>query len=298
MMRSKPWRASVDMFGHVVGSGLRLHHAAGDPQLALRALQPLEGELVEAVVVQLPRVGDEPDLERRRRRRRLGRRAARLVVAAAARRERRGTEDDGREARGVGNGFQSSKSLLLLVFDYESQTSRRVYQTTPRHPGGRPPGPRRIPPGASLAARTCPLPRRLEPPGRRARGRRDARGLDPAAPRREGRRPRGVAHRAARDVRRAGPCPLRLGARDRLPRPRPARPRPRRPGRHALAPGRRPARDGLRPRRDRARRARAAAREAVVLERRASRSRRRPSRSPSSARSTPPRSGTRSRRRT
>ncbi len=82
---------------HVVGSGLRLDHTAGDPHLALRALQPLEGELVEAVVVQLPRVGDEPDLERRRRRGRLGRRAARLVVAAAARRERRGTEDDGRE---------------------------------------------------------------------------------------------------------------------------------------------------------------------------------------------------------
>ena len=72
---------------HVVGSGLRLDDATGDPEVALGALEPLEGELVEAVVVELARVGDEPDLEARGRRLGLGR--GRLVVAAAPCREQR-----------------------------------------------------------------------------------------------------------------------------------------------------------------------------------------------------------------
>ena len=82
----------------VVGGGLRLDDAALDPELALGALEPLEGELVEAVVVELARVGDQPDLEARRRRR-LPSCRRRLVVAAAPCRER-GAEDGERRERG------------------------------------------------------------------------------------------------------------------------------------------------------------------------------------------------------
>src|SRR5215211_8857574 len=68
-----------------------LDHAALDPELPLGALQPLIGELVEAAVVQLAEVGDEPDLEPLLRRR-LGRGrpggAAVLAVVVAAARQR------------------------------------------------------------------------------------------------------------------------------------------------------------------------------------------------------------------
>ena len=70
------------------------------------------------------------------------------------------------------------------------------------------------------------------PGGTLGRGR-DARELDPPAPRDEGRRARGRPPRAARDVERPGAAPRALGARDRLPRARPARCRPARPGGHA-----------------------------------------------------------------
>ena len=65
-----------------------------------------------------------------------------------------------------------------------------------------------------------------------------------------------------------GRDPSGLDARDRVPRPRPARPRPGPARRHALASRRRPPRDRVRPRRDRPRRARAAPGEALLLERR------------------------------
>ena len=56
---------------------------------------------------------------------------------------------------------------------------------------------------------------------------RDARELDPPAPRDEGRRARGLAPRAARDVERSRPASRALGARDRLPGARAARHRSR-----------------------------------------------------------------------
>ncbi len=79
----------------VVGGGLRLDDAARDPELALGPLEALEGELVEAVVVELARVGDQADLEAGRRCLRLGR--GRLVVAAAPGRERGSQDGDRRE---------------------------------------------------------------------------------------------------------------------------------------------------------------------------------------------------------
>ena len=85
------------------------------------------------------------------------------------------------------------------------------------------------------------------------------------------------------DAQRAGPHPERVGARDGVSRPRPARRRSGAAGRHALAPGRRAAADRVRPRRDRARRPRAAARRSSRTRTSASRSRRRRSRSRSCA---------------
>ena len=84
--------------GHVrdvVGSGGGLDHPALDPELLLRPLEAAEGELVEAVVVELALVGDQADPEllllgRGRRRRR------RLVVVAAATGERENREEQGR----------------------------------------------------------------------------------------------------------------------------------------------------------------------------------------------------------
>jgi hypothetical protein len=73
----------------VVGRGGGLQHTALDPELPLGPLETLVGELVEAAVVQLTDVGDQPHLERLRRGR-LSRRcgAGLLAVAAAAGGER------------------------------------------------------------------------------------------------------------------------------------------------------------------------------------------------------------------
>ena len=60
-------------------------------------------------------------------------------------------------------------------------------------------------------------------PGGELARRRDARAVDPPAPGGEGRRPRALPSRAARDPERPGPEPPALGDRDRLPRARPAR---------------------------------------------------------------------------
>ena len=60
--------------------------------------------------------------------------------------------------------------------------------------------------------------RRVGPPGRLSRARRDARGVDPPAPRRQGRRARGLPPRAARDAERSRPVPARVAARDRVSR--------------------------------------------------------------------------------
>ena len=100
--------------GDVVRCRLRLDHATRDAELALGALQPLERELVEAVVVQLARVGDEPDLQRRGGGRVGGRRlAGGLVAPAAARGERPGCDRDGRggEKSGIGR-------LMLVAPDF------------------------------------------------------------------------------------------------------------------------------------------------------------------------------------
>ena len=75
----------------------------------------------------------------------------------------------------------------------------------------------------------------LGPPGRLPGPRRAARGVDPAPPGREGRRPRALPPRAARDAERPRPASRRMAARDRLPRasspPTSTRPCPRtRPG--------------------------------------------------------------------
>ena len=85
----------------------------------------------------------------------------------------------------------------------------------------------------------------------------------------QGRRPRARPPRAARDAQRSRPQPARVGARDRLPRARPAPASTRRvPEDTRWHPVSTPARARLRPPRDRARRARAAAGEALVHEHR------------------------------
>ena len=76
-------------------------------------------------------------------------------------------------------------------------------------------------PGAALAARPGARSRRLGAARRLPRRRRDARGVDPPPPRSEGRRPRALPPRAARNVERPAPAPGRAPARDRVPRPRP-----------------------------------------------------------------------------
>jgi hypothetical protein len=69
----------------VVGGGARLDDAALDPELLLRALQPLVRELVEAAVVELARIRDQRDLEGLLA---AGRRRGGGLVVAAARGER------------------------------------------------------------------------------------------------------------------------------------------------------------------------------------------------------------------
>ena len=135
-------------------------------------------------------------------------------------------------------------------------------------------------------------------PGGYLSPRRDARGVDPPAPRGEGRRARALAPRAARDAQRSRAAPAAWQLATAYLGLVPARRRPGRPRGHGLAPGRRAAATGVRPRGDRARRPRAPARQALVHEPRLRARARRRSRSPSCATSTRPRSGTRCRRRT
>ena len=109
----------------VIRRALRLDDPALDPELALRALEALVGELVEAVVVQLARVGHERDLEARGRRRGrrvgLGRGTARLVVAATPGGQRDGGHGEGRDGEeAVERSCHRCRSWFPLVFDYES----------------------------------------------------------------------------------------------------------------------------------------------------------------------------------
>ena len=102
--------------------------------------------------------------------------------------------------------------------------------------------------------------------GRLPRPGRHARGLDPPAPRGEGRRAGALASRAARDAERSEALAAGVAAGDGLSRARAERRRPRAPRRHGLAPGRRPPHPRVRPRLDRARRTGTSAGEAVVHE--------------------------------
>ena len=164
----------------------------------------------------------------------------------------------------------------MLVFASEAITSWRSLarshppDQSPAHSArrGRVPGARRSAPGAALGARPRALPRRVVATGWNAQPGRDARGVDPASPRHEGRRARGRPPRAARNLERPGPPPGALGARDGLPRPRAAGDRSASAARHELASGRRSAADRVRPRSDRPRGTRATAREALLLEHR------------------------------
>ena len=97
---------------------------------------------------------------------------------------------------------------------------------------------------------------------------RDARAVDPPAPRREGRRSRAVAPRAARDAERPTPASEGVAARDGVPRHRPARGRSRSARGHELALGRPAARACVRPSGDHARRPRPTAGEALLHEHR------------------------------
>src|SRR5204863_8922077 len=93
------------------------------------------------------------------------------------------------------------RSATVLVFASESITYAAVYQASsdPRHARRCPPGPGRADAGSALAACEGALRRRVGAPGGLPRARRDARALDPPPPRREGRRPRALASRAARE---------------------------------------------------------------------------------------------------
>src|SRR5919197_1406701 len=121
-------------------------------------------------------------------------------------------------------------------------------------------------PDPALEARPRARSRRLVAPGRLPRRRRDARGVDPPPPRREGRRAGALPPGAARHVERSPAPPRPAPARDRLPRPRPHRRRPVGAGRHHVASRRPPPANGVRPRRDRPRRPGAAPGEAVLHE--------------------------------
>ncbi len=130
----------------------------------------------------------------------------------------------------------------MVVFASESITSwLSLPPPTPRpaprtrRARDRVPGARRSALRPSLGARARAVLGLVGAPRRNARRRRDARELDPPPPRDEGRRPRGGAPRAARDVERARAPSRALGARDRLPRPRPARARSARSRRHGVA---------------------------------------------------------------
>src|SRR6185312_13319856 len=96
---------------------------------------------------------------------------------------------------------------------YGAKTSARVYHHAPgpRHAGGRAAGARWSPAGAAVGAGSGALPRRLVPPGRLPRARRDAGAVDPRPPRREGGRPRARAPRTARDAQRPRPQPAGVG---------------------------------------------------------------------------------------
>src|SRR5262245_4049734 len=159
-------------------------------------------------------------------------------------------------------------SVTLLVLASEAITCERVYQSRarPDSPRRGAPGSLGQPPGARLAARARPVRRRLVPPWRLPRPRRDPRGVDSPPLGSEGRCPRALPPRAAGDRERPEAQPERLGARDGLPRARAVGPRPGRARRHLLASGRRAPRHGVRPRSDRARRSRPPAREALVHE--------------------------------
>src|SRR5262245_49012402 len=118
-------------------------------------------------------------------------------------------------------------SVTLLVLASEAITCERVYQSRarPDSPRRRAPGSLGHPPGARLAARARPVRRRLVPPWRLSRRRRDPRGVDSPPPGGEGRCPRALTPRTAGDGERAEAQPERLGARDGVSRARAIRPR-------------------------------------------------------------------------
>src|SRR3954468_5105404 len=156
------------------------------------------------------------------------------------------------------------------VLDLQAKTDARSYQPPQRRAcraRRRPACSRRRAPAPALAAGARAVPRRVVAPRRHAPPRGDARALDPAPPRDEGRRPRGRTPRAARDPERPRAGARRVAARDRLPRARADRRRSRGTGRHGLARRGRAARDGVRPRHDRARGPGAAPGQALVHER-------------------------------
>src|SRR4029450_13121666 len=89
----------------------------------------------------------------------------------------------------------ASASFRLRVDNYGRvyQSFRfRVENVRPRDARGRLPGARRQAPGTALAARQGSLRTRLVPPGRIPRRERDARGVDPPTPGREGGRAGGA----------------------------------------------------------------------------------------------------------
>ena len=182
----------------------------------IEQLQPRVRELVEAVVVQLPGVGDQPDLERVRR--------LPAALAAAPRsgdRERRygPTASPAIHSRPVRiTSCPSSNPILPLVFAYESETWRQDQLTRPRQaslavgaPGDG------VARRAALAAGAPAVRGALEPARWSPRPRPDARAVDPPTSRRQGRRARARPRRAALDLRRSRPHPGRAGDRHRLP---------------------------------------------------------------------------------
>ena len=167
----------------VVGGGRGLKHASLDAELPLGSLEAVVRELVEATVVQLPLVGQQPDLDR-------------VLVGpreAASSSPPQAATDPARAA-----AKRSPVSFCLRVKNLGDDDTEKLPHA--RDPGGHLPGPGRKAPGPPVATGEGPVRRRLGPAGRLSGSRRDARALDSPASGGKGRRPRALASRAARDA--------------------------------------------------------------------------------------------------
>src|SRR5262249_905361 len=100
-------------------------------------------------------------------------------------------------------GFILTVDNLVESLPHAFRSRSQNTEPRPDRGRGRPAGARPPAPGAAVGTGPRPLCRRLVAPGRRARTRGDARGVDPPPPGGEGGRPRGGPPRAARDPKRS-----------------------------------------------------------------------------------------------